>query len=72
MAFTHFQYLHTFSKLAPTLPCVTVVKKLLHCLFLSSGIFTNQVIALLLLYNALTTYEAQTGEMQINKLDQPP
>ena len=35
-------------------------------------IFTSQVIALLPLYNALTTYEAQTGEMQINRLDQPP
>ena len=34
-------------------------------------IFTSQVIARLPLYNALTTYEAQTGEMQISKLDQP-
>ena len=38
----------------------------------SCCIFTSQVIALLPLYNALTTYEAQTGEMQINRLDQPP
>ena len=34
--------------------------------------FTSQVIALLTLYNALTTYEAQTGEMQKNRLEQPP
>ena len=34
-------------------------------------IFTNQVIALLPLYNALTPYKPQTGDMQINRLNQP-
>ena len=35
-------------------------------------IFTSQGLVLLLLTNALTPYEPQTGDMQIDRSDQPP
>ena len=36
------------------------------------SIFTSQGLVLLLLTNALTPYEPQTGDMQIDRSDQPP
>ena len=39
---------------------------------LSLYIFTSQALVLLLLINALTLFELQTGAMQLNRSDQPP